>query len=134
MRSPTKLLIATLFVCWAAIVPQQGQASSEGVRSEERDLINESSLGAPIAEERLAKQDGRQDTQIDQLNAQMSDLRSSATFSGNSFSALNSTVTTGINSIAQDAFSNATGIVTVIQNSGNQVLIQNDMILNLWVK
>ncbi|SEM89245.1 hypothetical protein SAMN02800694_2047 [Luteibacter sp. UNCMF331Sha3.1] len=38
---------------------------------------------------------------------------------------------TGTNIISSDALSNASGIPTVIQNSGNNVIIQNATIVNL---
>ena len=40
-------------------------------------------------------------------------------------------ITSGTNSIADGAFSNASGINTVIQNSGSTVLIQNAMIVTV---
>lgn len=40
-------------------------------------------------------------------------------------------ITSGTNSIADGAFSNASGINTVIQNSGSNVLIQNAMIVTV---
>ncbi len=40
-------------------------------------------------------------------------------------------ITSGTNSIADGAFSNASGINTVIHNSGNNVLIQNAMIVTV---
>ncbi len=40
-------------------------------------------------------------------------------------------LTTGSNSISSSAFSNSSGIPIVIQNTGNNVLIQNSTILNL---
>lgn len=40
-------------------------------------------------------------------------------------------VTTGTNSVADGAFNNASGINTVIQNTGNNVLIQNAMIVTV---
>ena len=40
-------------------------------------------------------------------------------------------ITSGTNSIADGAFSNASGINTVIQNSGSNVLIQNGMVVNI---
>ena len=52
------------------------------------------------------------------------------TVSGNSASQ----VVTGNNTISADSFSNAAGIPTVIQNSGNNVLIQNGIIVNLQMK
>jgi hypothetical protein len=42
-----------------------------------------------------------------------------------------SQLTTGSNSISENSFSNSSGIPIVIQNSGNNVLIQNSTILNL---
>ena len=43
----------------------------------------------------------------------------------------NSSLQTGYNSISGNAFNGSTGFPTVIQNSGNQVLIQNDLIVNV---
>ncbi len=42
-----------------------------------------------------------------------------------------SQLTTGSNTISQGSFSNSSGIPIVIQNTGNNVLIQNSTILNL---
>ena len=42
-----------------------------------------------------------------------------------------SQLTTGSNSISSNAFANTSGIPIVIQNTGNNVLIQNSTILNL---
>jgi len=39
--------------------------------------------------------------------------------------------TTGVNVITNEAFSHASGISTVIQNSGNQVVINSALILNV---
>jgi hypothetical protein len=50
--------------------------------------------------------------------------------SGNSAMA----VTTGANVITEGAFSNASGLPTVIQNSGANVLIQNATIVNVQFK
>jgi hypothetical protein len=41
---------------------------------------------------------------------------------------------TGSNFIAGDALNNATGIPMVVQNTGNNVIIQNSTILNLQIK
>lgn len=41
---------------------------------------------------------------------------------------------TGNNSVSTGAFSNASGLATVIQNSGNNVIIQNATILNLELR
>ena len=43
-------------------------------------------------------------------------------------------VTTGSNLITEGAFANAAGVPMVVQNSGNNVLIQNATIVNVQVK
>jgi hypothetical protein len=43
-------------------------------------------------------------------------------------------VTTGTNTISGDSFSNASGLPSVIQNTGNNVLIQNGVIVNVQMK
>ena len=45
-----------------------------------------------------------------------------------------SNLTTGTNSISDGAFAGSAGLATVIQNSGNNVLIQNATIVNLQLK
>jgi hypothetical protein len=73
-----------------------------------------------LGDAELANQRGGSDTHISQNNA-------TGTVSGNVASQLN----TGSNTISESAFSNTNGIPIVIQNSGNNVLIQNSTILNL---
>jgi hypothetical protein len=68
----------------------------------------------------LANQRGGSEIHLNQNNA-------TGTVSGNVASQLN----TGSNTISESAFSNTNGIPIVIQNSGNNVLIQNSTILNL---
>lgn len=68
----------------------------------------------------LAAQRGGSETHFNQNNA-------NGTVTGNVASQLN----TGSNTISESAFSNTNGIPIVIQNSGNNVLIQNSTILNL---
>jgi len=45
-----------------------------------------------------------------------------------------SNLTTGMNVISEGAFAGSSGMPTVIQNSGNNVLIQNATIVNVQVK
>ena len=45
-----------------------------------------------------------------------------------------SNLTTGMNVISEGAFSGSAGLSTVIQNSGNNVLIQNATIVNVQLK
>ena len=43
-------------------------------------------------------------------------------------------VQTGSNAVSDGAFTNSAGLATVIQNSGNNVLIQNSIIVNVQMK
>lgn len=45
-----------------------------------------------------------------------------------------SNVVTGSNTVSDGAFAGASGVATVIQNSGNNVLIQNATVVNLQLK
>jgi hypothetical protein len=73
-----------------------------------------------LGDAELATQRGGTDTHLNQINA-------TGTVAGN----VASNLTTGTNTIGEGAFSNSSGIPIVIQNSGNNVLIQNSTILNL---
>lgn len=96
------------------------------------DVMDEPGLGLPVSNENLSEFSGRQDTFINNLDAQLIASDQTGNVFGNSI--LNSSLVNGANSISDNAFANSSGLVTVIQNSGNQVLIQNDLILNLTLK
>ncbi|MBV8343076.1 MAG: hypothetical protein JO173_11925 [Gammaproteobacteria bacterium] len=61
------------------------------------------------------------------VNLTLNQNNSNGSVSGN----VASNLTTGSNNISDTAFSNSAGVPVVIQNSGNNVLIQNSTILNL---
>lgn len=80
-------------------------------------------LGAPVSAQALAEHRGGHFYQIGkaQLTAQMQDNQAL----GN---------VTGRNIVTQQAFYGASGVPTVIQNSGNNVVIQNATILNVQMQ
>lgn len=78
-------------------------------------------LGSALGDEALAAHRGGQQ------DAFFNDMRSRATMSQTSAT----NVGTGMNAISENAFSNANGFPMVIQNTGNNVIIQNSTILNL---
>lgn len=80
-------------------------------------------FGSPIDKTRLETQRGGQDLIVN-------DQKLKATVSENSASNLN----TGNNIITEGALAGASGLPMVIQNSGNNVSIQNTTILNLNLK
>jgi hypothetical protein len=91
-------------------------AQTTGDRQGDRDPL----AANVIDDATLATSRGGSDSHLDQNN-------SSGTVQAN----VASNLTTGSNTISQGAFSNSSGIPMVIQNSGNNVLIQNSTILNL---
>ncbi len=80
-------------------------------------------FAAPLAEERLAGLRGGS-------ASPWSDMKLNGAVSGNSAVA----VASGANVITEGAFSNASGLPMVIQNSGANVLIQNATIINVQFK
>ena len=84
------------------------------------DPLTADVLADVLGDAELANQRGGAETHLNQNNA-------TGTVAGNVASQLN----TGSNTISESAFSNTAGIPIVIQNSGNNVLIQNSTILNL---
>jgi len=79
-------------------------------------------LGKAVKPEALAQQRGGQQVlNLMDVNAKVYDNRAIDTISGNNY-------------ISDSAFSHASGVPIAIQNSGNNVVIQNSMILNLQMK
>jgi hypothetical protein len=80
-------------------------------------------LGAAMSPKALATQRGGQavTVNVNDLDGKLHDNSAINTISGNNY-------------ITQDAFSHSSGLPVAIQNSGNNVLIQNSFILNLEMK
>lgn len=83
------------------------------------------SWGNPVASERLDTQRGGTDSGPVTINANMLDAKL--------FDNSAKDNVTGNNTITGGAFAGASGLATVIQNSGNNVIIQNGTVLNLTV-
>jgi hypothetical protein len=80
-------------------------------------------LGPAVSDSVLATQRGGADLSVNENNTK-------ATVQDN----VARNLTTGNNTITESSFSNVTGIPMVVQNSGNNVVIQNSTILNLQMK
>ncbi len=129
MRHIIKALVAGISLLGCTFWVQVCQAENVGLQSPmSNDVLSSLEVGSAISNDDLRQQTGRQDTVNDQL-IQLNNMRVNAAVNGNF---LTSTAT-GNNSLNQDAFSNASGIATVIQNTGNQVIIQNPLIMNLYM-
>jgi hypothetical protein len=83
-----------------------------------------------ISAEELDSVSGRQIVAIDDIDIQLNNMQLNAEMGENVLYSNR----TGLNVVTNDAFTGASGIATVIQNSGNQVIINNALILNMTVE
>jgi hypothetical protein len=86
----------------------------------------DSGLGAPVTDAVLETSRGGEGIDWTQIGW----IQLNATQSGN---VVHSSVN-GANSVGETALSGVSGIATIIQNSGNQVVIQNALVLNLTLE
>lgn len=133
MLRTRKFPIAALILCGSLTALQSAPAQEIDMASPgHENLLFDSGLGQAVTDESLDALTGRQEMSINNLEMQVINSDQQAQADNNSI--VNSSIMNGGNSISGSAFSQASGLVTVIQNSGNQVLIQNDLIMNLTVK
>lgn len=86
----------------------------------------DSEMSSSVSLHELAASQGKSGLTI---NRQHNASQQSAVLEHNALSA----GITGNNSLADSAFSGASGVVTVIQNTGNQVIIQDTTMINVIV-
>ena len=79
----------------------------------------------PVSDEALGAESGKAQLQLDKVVINDQDL--DGILQGN----VATGTTNGNNTISGDAFGNAAGFVTAIQNTGNNVLIQDSTIINV---
>ena len=129
---PTALMLGATLLSTAAFaegLPSKAQESTSQAPASTDANTNTaipdsaSLLGKPLSLTELDKHRGGQDTVVN-------DMKLNGVVTNNS--AFN--LTTGTNSVSQGAFANASGLPLVIQNSGNNVLIQSATILNVQIK
>lgn len=94
------------------------------------ETIELSQVGAPVSSDVLGSLSGGQSISNYTIDVLANNMKLNADMEDN---ILYST-STGINQVTNDAFANASGISTVVQNSGNQVIINNAFILNLQMQ
>lgn len=82
---------------------------------------------APMSADQLADSSGRQGIP---MQWQINNNQQNANVSDN---LLSGNVVTGDNSISDNAFGNMSGVATVIQNTGNQVVIQDSTQINILI-
>jgi len=103
-------------------------------------------FGIALSREDLGSQTGKKDVNInktldlstkiniDNINFLQNEVYTNGNLEGNSISLSDGSImTNGANTISNNAFSNVNGIATIIQNSGNQCVIQTPTNLNMIV-
>jgi len=95
-------------------------------------------FGNPLTGNDLGGQNGRKDFTFDQsTNIDIGDVDihvTDAKVDGNLTGSFTNQSTNGANIITEGAFAGTSGIATVIQNSGNQVVLQTQTILDVTMK
>jgi len=112
MRSMNMIMALVLF---------SSMALSPDTRAAQGDAIHlAKDFGAAVSDKDLGTQRGGQDQFLNdmKLHAQLYNNKAVSNVTGGNF-------------VTQDAFAGTKGFATVIQNSGNNVIIQNATILNL---
>lgn len=112
-----------LFVATASAGELENPASPGGGSDEL------AAFGLPVSSDVLEAQSGGS-TSIERIEILANSMNLNAEMKEN----LLFSTATGMNQISDNAFGNASGISTVVQNSGNQVIINNAFILNLQVQ
>ena len=124
-----RVLLALMLLSGAFLV-QELRAESNPAGLPLNDTINTALLGPAVSVGDMGQQTGRQGIQIDEMNNVLNTAESSATVGSNMLTS----TSTGMNNVGDNAFGTMNGIATIIQNSGNQNVIQSSFILNLSVK
>lgn len=91
----------------------------------------DSGLGQAVPAENLADQRGGAETLTMNLEEISNEINENARLSGNR---VGSNITTGANSISGGSFAGSSGISSVIQNTGNNVIIQDSTQVNITMK
>lgn len=132
MRNLIKYTVAALIVFTGLTMGHYSWAEPAGsppvAPTDEWSVIG---FGNPLSSAELGEENGRKDIQIDELNIHLIGSDQKGYLENN---LIYGTTNNGANTITENAFSNMSGFATVIQNSGNQVLIQDTTIVDVTVK
>jgi hypothetical protein len=138
MARNAKVLITGLLLAGSTLFAQEVRAEQAGLTLPQKtDTADVVELGNAIPAADLEQQTGRYDMNMNMTIGEMSVVDNNLNQFANGFGNQidnSGTINTGWNIVKDNAFSNASGIASLIQNTGNQVIIQNSLILNLLTK
>jgi hypothetical protein len=123
-------VLLVLMLLGGAFLAQDLRAESMPAALPLNDTIDTADIGPAVSARDMGQQTGRQGIQIDEMNNVLNTAESSATVGSNQLTS----ASTGMNNVSDNAFGTTSGIATIIQNSGNQNVIQSSFILNLSIK
>jgi len=119
-----------MFCCFPLLADDQDIVSSEAVEDFSDDLESFSAFesSAVMSDEELNTHRAKEDIEIDQItiNDQEQDGYVTDNVAENN--------TTGNNTITEGSFTNSSGFISTVQNTGNNVLIQHSTIINVAVE
>lgn len=132
MRYAITSLIAAVTFAGTLLAAQSCLAMNDELPTlgEQPAVADLAAFGRAASDDELGLESGGQAMEVEKIYLQLNNVGMNAEMDGN---ALDSNLT-GTNFIGYDAFSNMNGFATVIQNSGNQVIIQSDLIVNVTMK
>ena len=133
------ILIAAALALTPAVGAEDVESASDavladtadaGIAADEESLLDLTAFGDSdaLSNDELGSHSAREDLSIDQITINDQDQDGDVTDNvamGN---------TNGDNLIDGDAFSNSSGFLSTVQNTGNNVLIQNSTIINVSVE
>ena len=117
---PSALLVAAAAMVMSTAAYAVGQDAPPAAEPEMAQAAGPSAIGQPLADDALDTLRGGQSLVV-------VSTRNDGEVNGNHAENIDS----GLNAIDGGAFANASGITTVIQNSGSNVLIQNGTAVNV---
>ncbi len=117
--------LGALLLLGMSTSPAFGQGSAGPARG------GAAALGPPVPAAQLADQRGGAESLTMNIEEITNEINESAALSDNS---VGSNVTTGMNSITGGSFAGSSGITSVIQNTGNNVIIQDSTLVNITMR
>lgn len=131
MGGTSKLLIAGFALASSLLFTIESFAAPmERLGTDAAQTLELMDIGEPVSGEMLHSLSGGQGISIDAIEILANNMHLNADMKDNQLFS----TSTGLNQVSNDAFANASGISTIVQNSGNQVIINNAFILNLQMK
>ena len=117
----TLLLAGCLVLCCGQVFADNEDTSS----TDGAEALTAFESSAALSDSELNSQRAKENIEIDQIT--INDQEQDGNVSDNV--AVNNT--TGDNTIGADSFTNTTGFISTVQNTGNNVLIQHSTIINV---